>query len=307
MDSILARGSNYFDIRGLPVAVRVSQSHPGSDDPPAHPYDLTTINHHHDFCELVFVTHGFGTQCLEGKDLPVKAGDVFLFQGHQSHYFHHRDHLKLINVMYREELIGQHGNHFKQMPGYGAMFLLEPSHRKRHNFASSLSLSREQLTSVEDILSVMISEQESKDPGFEVVIRAKLLELITYVSRAYMGVEKTSESQSLLRISKLISVMENTYEKNWTLDEFVKLSGMSKSSLLLTFRKAVGQTPLAYLLSLRIQRAGELLKSSSRQITDIAYEVGFNDSNYFTRQFKQITGHTPRDFREKFSEIKGSL
>jgi len=72
---------------------------------------------------------------------------------------------------------------------------------------------------------------------------------------------------------------------------------MSRSNLMRVFRKATGQTPIEYLLRLRIQKAMELLRNSSLSITEIALEVGFNDSNYFTRQFRRVLGETPRSFR----------
>lgn len=298
MDSILAKGSNYFDIQGLALTLGKSQSHPGPNSPPPHPHDLTEVNHHHDFCELVIVTKGVGIQCLEGMDLPISGGDIFLLQGKQSHYFHHRDNLELINIMYDPELIKLPENDLLRMPGYGAMFILEPRHRKAHKFASRLHLRREQLLEVENLIGRMFREKAEKKDGFEVILRAKLLELITYVSRAYVG-EPTRESQSLLRVTKVISAMEQNFADDWKLDDFVEISKMSKSSLLSTFRKATGKSPLAYLLSLRIQRAGELLRTSEKNITEIAYEVGFNDSNYFTRQFRKATQYSPREFRSK--------
>jgi AraC-like DNA-binding protein len=47
----------------------------------------------------------------------------------------------------------------------------------------------------------------------------------------------------------------------------------------------------------RINRACSLLRHTDKQITEIAFEVGFNDSNYFTRQFRKTTGLAPRDYR----------
>jgi AraC-like DNA-binding protein len=63
------------------------------------------------------------------------------------------------------------------------------------------------------------------------------------------------------------------------------------------FRKATGQTPIEYLVRLRIQKAMELLRTTDRTITEIAMDVGFNDSNYFARQFRRLTDRSPRAFR----------
>jgi AraC-like DNA-binding protein len=48
-----------------------------------------------------------------------------------------------------------------------------------------------------------------------------------------------------------------------------------------------------------MNEACRLLQQSNQNISEIAYQVGFNDSNYFTRQFDRMIGMTPRSFRQK--------
>ena len=64
------------------------------------------------------------------------------------------------------------------------------------------------------------------------------------------------------------------------------------------FRRATGQTPIDYLIRLRIQKAMEWLAGTSLSVTDIALKTGFDDSNYFTRQFRKATGETPTAYRK---------
>jgi AraC family L-rhamnose operon transcriptional activator RhaR/AraC family L-rhamnose operon regulatory protein RhaS len=60
----------------------------------------------------------------------------------------------------------------------------------------------------------------------------------------------------------------------------------------------MGRSPIDHLLHVRIQKATELLAGSDRTITDIAFDCGFTDSNYFTRQFRKTTGHSPSEYRK---------
>jgi AraC family L-rhamnose operon transcriptional activator RhaR/AraC family L-rhamnose operon regulatory protein RhaS len=73
---------------------------------------------------------------------------------------------------------------------------------------------------------------------------------------------------------------------------------MSKRSLARAFHEATGVPPIAYLIQLRINRAAAMLRSSTTSVTEIAFHVGFGDSNYFTRQFKKQTGLSPRRYRQ---------
>ncbi|MDF8331822.1 helix-turn-helix domain-containing protein [Novosphingobium cyanobacteriorum] len=61
---------------------------------------------------------------------------------------------------------------------------------------------------------------------------------------------------------------------------------------------AMGTTPSAYILEQRLSRAADrLVAAPDSSITDVAFELGFNDSGYFTRCFRQRFGAAPRDWR----------
>ena len=295
MKSVIADGIHYFGLSKIPITVRRVET--DAQHAPSHPHDLTEIEHSHDFSELVIVTRGSAIHWLEGAEFSVYAGDVFLLQGQQRHYFHQRTNLTLINIMYDPERIGLPENDLRRMPGYCAMFMLEPTYRRQHRFASRLHLSRLPLAHVEHLAAEMEKENANGSSGHEIILHAKLLELLVYLSRAYSNTEST-EAHALLRVGNVIGTLENDYARDWQLEELTQTAHMSRSNLMRVFRKATGQTPIEYLLRIRTQRAMELLRNSDLTITEIALEVGFNDSNYFSRQFRKITGESPRDFRK---------
>lgn len=296
MKSTIADGIHYFGLAGFPLAVRRVRTTPGHA--PSHPHDLTEIEHSHDFCELVIVTRGSAMHMLEGDAFPVTAGDVFLLQGRQRHYFYDRRDLDLINIMYDPGKIALPENELRRMPGYCAMFMLEPTYRRQHRFASRLHLQRVPLAHAEQLAEEMERECAALAPGHEVALRAKLLETMVFLARAYTGSD-TTEAHALLRVGNVIGALENDFSKEWKLEELLAIAHMSRSNLMRVFRRATGQTPIEYLVRLRIQRAMEMLRNGSLSITEIALEVGFNDSNYFTRQFRRIVGESPRSFRQK--------
>ncbi len=219
-----------------------------------------------------------------------------MLQGKQRHFFHHREELDLINIMYDPREIGLPENELRRLPGYCAMFLLEPTYRHQHRFASHLHLKRIPLAKVESIAEVMETESTLREPGHEAVLLAKLLELIVFLSRLYMQSD-TTEARALLRVGHVIGSLEKEYAKDWTLDELLKIAHMSRSNFMRVFKKGTGQTPIEYLLRLRIQESMKRLTHTDMTITEIALDIGFNDSNYFSRQFRQALGQSPRQFR----------
>ena len=294
MDSIIADGVNYFGLTGFPLAVRRVRT--DAQHRPSHPHDLTEVEHSHDFSELTIVTRGTSMHSLEGNTFPVGAGDIFLLQGRQRHFFYDRRDLNLINIMYDPDRIGLPESELRKLPGYCAMFLLEPAYRRKHKFASHLHLSPVPLAHVEQLAEEMERECQRAEPGHEVALRAKLLELMVYLSRAYIG-SKSTEAHALLRVGNVIGALEKDFAKDWKLDELLSIAHMSRSNLMRVFHAATGQSPIEYLLRLRIQKAMALLRNTDLTITEVAMEVGFNDSNYFTRQFKRAQGQSPRRFR----------
>jgi len=292
----LAAATYYFDSTGFPLAVHRVRTDPAHT--PSHPHDLTEVEHRHDFCELVIVTQGKAMHRLERSDFPVTAGDVFLLQGRQSHHFHDRQNLELINIMYDSPRIGLPENELRKMPGYCALFMLEPTYRRRHRFESRLHLKRIPLAHAEQIAAEMERECDRKTAGYEAALRSKLLELIVFLSRTYDTTE-TTKARALLRVGHVIGALENDFSKDWKLEDLLKIACMSRSNLMRIFRKATGQAPIEYLVRLRIQKAIELLRSTDRSITEISFETGFNDSNYFSRQFRKTVGRPPSAFRKQ--------
>ena len=75
--------------------------------------------------------------------------------------------------------------------------------------------------------------------------------------------------------------------------------GMTESRFSRFFRRATGNTFTDFVNQVRINRACQFLMESDRQITSIAYEVGFNNIANFNRRFLDIKGMTPREFRKQ--------
>jgi AraC-like DNA-binding protein/mannose-6-phosphate isomerase-like protein (cupin superfamily) len=297
MTGILAKGENYFEDPAFPITARRVSTSRASE--PSHEHDLTEVQHAHDFNELAIVTAGTAMHWLNGSEFPVVAGDVFLLQGQQDHYFHKRDRLEMVNVMYDPQQIELPESRLLKMPGYCALFLLEPVFRKQHRFSSRLHLERLALSRAERIALEMVEEVESRIDGYESALLGKLIDLMVFLSRSYQKSE-SANSAALLRVGQVISSMEQDCAHDWKLEDFIEMSRLSRSHFIRTFAKATRLSPIEYLIQLRLQRAMELLRHSQLTVSQIAFEVGFNDSNYFARQFKQRKGASPLAYRKSF-------
>ena len=63
------------------------------------------------------------------------------------------------------------------------------------------------------------------------------------------------------------------------------------------FKQSLGLSPYQYLIEQRIERAKQLLKETNQSILDIALNCGYNSHSHLSKQFRQVTGMTPKAYR----------
>lgn len=85
----------------------------------------------------------------------------------------------------------------------------------------------------------------------------------------------------------------------WKLSDLAQMCDISSHHLVECFSRDVGVSPRQYLLSVRIDRAKEMLEVSDITITDIGLELGFSSSQHFAAVFKKIAGETAQGYRLK--------
>jgi len=99
-------------------------------------------------------------------------------------------------------------------------------------------------------------------------------------------------------IDSVIMFLQKNYFKDIRLEDLGRLVNLHPRYLCTLFSKVTGQTITEYIRDLRIEKAKRLLLYTSLSITDIALEVGFNNSQYFSRVFGKAEGMDPRTFRK---------
>ena len=84
-------------------------------------------------------------------------------------------------------------------------------------------------------------------------------------------------------------------EEEYSIEEFVKEAGMSRTNFHRKLKALTGKSPSLYLRSVRLAKAKELIEDRKGNISEIAYSVGFSSPQYFTRCFKEEFGFSPSD------------
>jgi AraC-like DNA-binding protein len=257
--------------------------------------------HSHEFAELVIVTGGRCLHVMGSDSWETTAGDVFVISGSREHEFRDLVDLRLVNILYQPERLKMALLDLPSVAGYHALFTLEPNQRGRQPGNSRLHLTGRELAQIIELTDRLEQELKSREPGFGFMATASFMQIVGSLSRSY-GSSPSPDGKALLRIGEALSHLERGIHLEVNLEELAGIANMSPRSFLRVFQSATGTSPVAWVISQRIARACRLLRHTDRRVTEIAFDVGFNDSNYFTRQFRKVTGMSPRDYRMRNAE-----
>ena len=139
---------------------------------------------------------------------------------------------------------------------------------------------------------------EKETENFEFVIRNRLSEIFLML-REKQNIEiEEVVGNNVDRIKKMVAWMEENYSEDITISMIASVAGISVRECHRCFREIMHTSPMHYLTNIRISKAMKLLQKNEYSISDIAFNVGFGSSSYFSKQFKDTVGKTPRQYRK---------
>lgn len=179
--------------------------------------------------------------------------------------------------------------------------MLPPSFAKNNNIIIKRVI---QDPVVSKLINNMVREFTNPDESSSIATTgyAGLLLSHLYRNHAYREINKTkysAYSQKTILLNRITKYIHDNYTNNLKLSSIAKEFHINQHYFCHIFKEFTGQTLKDYLNHIRIDKARQLLSATNIPISEIAFLCGFNDSNYFSRKFKEITGCTPRSLRQK--------
>ena len=104
-------------------------------------------------------------------------------------------------------------------------------------------------------------------------------------------------SRHLIRAKDLA---DSRYAEPLDADDLARAAGLSRAHFIREFKRVFGETPHAYLLTRRLERAASLLRSTDRSVLEICTSVGLASLGSFNNSFKRIYGMTPTEYRAAY-------
>jgi AraC family transcriptional regulator len=154
---------------------------------------------------------------------------------------------------------------------------------------------------IEAMGMMLLAELQQENLGGRLYIDSLTNVLAVRLLRQYSAFQPhLSMYEGGLPARQLVIVLDyiNEYlDRDIRLADLAQLVGMSQFHFSYLFKRSLGKPPYQYLLQQRIERAKQLLKQTDISIVNIAFTCGFSSHSHLSKQFRQLTGVTPKAFR----------
>jgi len=172
---------------------------------------------------------------------------------------------------------------------------LEPPFEWQLNFSRyHFQNNRELASSLNRLITISMENDVAKDALADLSLKFLLLRII---QTQHLALAHDTNKTRELHFAPVLDYIQRNLSGKISVDQLAQVAGMSKTLFFNSFKSFFGATPIEFVLRERLQRAKQLLADPDITITEVCYQTGFNNVNYFIRQFKRMEGITPRRYR----------
>lgn len=260
--------------------------------------------HAHDYMQIWFVTHGVVEHWIEGKKYRMIKGDSFILPPYISHKTILQKDASIICCEFALETFQLRGD---ESLGDLKDTLLDLSFMNfffagKEKLKPKFTVNPASQQLVERLMKSILTEYETEALYSKQFIQLHILEILLIYARAYRDHPDHRETTQIYgryrsTIEQTIRFVNENYQKPISLDDMCRVSMISRTYFCYLFKMLTGRTFVNYLCKVRIEHATALLETTDKPITELCYEVGFNDLTHFSRTFKKAVGVSAREYR----------
>ena len=254
------------------------------------------IWHWHKELELIFVEKGFVKVGAGQNEKILSEGDGCFINSEIIHNVEQVDSREgiLKSIVFHTDLIGNLNSIYR------TKFLNPLIENKNLTFVYFDVKKNSEIIS---LIRNAWDTQATENFGYEFAVRNFLSQIILKLLGKNSGkiyTQSPKEFRDNERVKIMISFMEKNFAENLTLEQIASTIPISKAECVLCFKRVTGNTPRKFLKDYRILLAAEKIRSTKKNISDIAFECGFSDMSYFSKSFREIFKKSPTDYRNDF-------
>ena len=235
-------------------------------------------SHRHNFYELQFFTETGTNEShnIDFVEYPLQPNQLYLLRPGQVHTLKLKD---------------QKGFLFAINPDYLERLCLHIEGYADYTFPNTLLLPEKEIPAIRQITHLIYTEHEGLHR--KSLLNSYMHALITHLLLLYTDTRIDQD----IRVSKILSLIDKHYINERSTDFYACEVNLSNKRMNELTKKAVGHTVKQLIDQRLLLEAKRMISSGASSFKEIAFGLGFSEASYFTRFFKEQSGHTPEQFR----------
>jgi len=261
--------------------------------------------HFHPELEIMLVEEGTGMRFVGDSVERFESGDLVFYGSNIPHlyrsdaiYYERESRLqsKATVVYFKEDFLGQR---FWDMPDVLPV----------KKFLSLAQRGVKFKGETRKVLEKEISKLDERNDGIEKIIALLTILKIMSESKEYDLLSSNAftryvEEDDCVRINRVYQYIMDNYTENPSLQQVSEVANMSTTAFCRYFKSRTNKTYTQFLNEIKIGNACKLLVDDAQSISQICFQIGFNNFTHFNSQFKKIMGVTPREYQHRHIQSK---
>lgn len=247
--------------------------------------------HWHQCVEFLYISKGYGIVVVDNQHYTARPGRLFIFPPFRLHKVHVDADDK--NQYHRTTMHIEHSSVISTLHAFPRQQAQFSALAESHVPAQIYDLSEQA-----EFMEVILEQFDKLDPtGHSTASDVAFMVMQIMAFLPAQPQEFISQQQTVA--SRIMQWIEHNYSGKFSLDELAHSVGLSRSYTSRIFRQQTGGSIHEYLLTRRIKKSCDLLRTSPLSIDAIAQEVGFVEVTYFITCFKKMMSQTPLQYRKQ--------
>ena len=260
-----------------------------------HADGVTVSAHWHEYVEFLWLREGHLTAVVQADTYELEPGDLLVINSGELHM-----------------------TRFSGRNAYCPYVLIQLSSRRleayfpgKEGLRFNTLIHREEIQRNPDIFEALKAMQElfeGNEEGYQLLFRARFFDFLYHMYKSYSTTAlrrtENAASRDLNRVMDVVSWVQQHYREPLSLEDAAAHLSISKEYFCRIFKKYTGQTPMQFIVSLRINNAQLLLETTEYSINQIASIVGYDNQLYFSRLFHKQKGFSPTQYRNREGAAK---
>ena len=246
-------------------------------------------SHAHDFTSLIYVLEGTCKYIVEDTEYAIEEGHLIVLHPHSPHQ-------RIIDASEQVTEFHVGFNHF-YMDGLPEGYLLPPD-------APPVIMFNSYKQTFANCCEEIMNEQNKHEPYKGLILKSLIMKLITLIIREHAlsqlhhidshNIEKSDRSEI---VQTIIDYMNENYSKNISLSKLSQNMYLSPVYISKIFKEELSESPINYLIQLRLSKASELLEQNKDlSVKEVSQAVGYDDAYYFSKLFKKYYHTSPSKY-----------